>query len=70
MQRNLVRNLLFVFASLLLIATSLLAMRIVVRADQNQPSILSGQVAPLIRQAHLLQATDSGQQLNLSIGMH
>src|SRR5216684_4231030 len=69
MQRNLVRNLLFVFASLLLIATSLLAMRIVVRADQNQPSILSGQVAPLIRQAHLLQATDSGQQLNLSIGM-
>ncbi len=69
MQRNLVRNLLFVFASLLLIATSLLAMRIMVRADQNQPSVLSGQMAPLIRQAHLLQATDSGQQLNLSIGM-
>lgn len=69
MQRNLVRNLLFVFASLLLIATSLLAMRVMVRADQNPPGILSGQIVPLIRQAHLLQATDPGQQLNLSIGM-
>jgi len=44
-------------------------MRVVVRADQNPNSILSGQVAPLIRQAHLLQATDPSQQLNLSIGM-
>jgi subtilase family serine protease len=69
MQRNFVRNVLFVITSLLLIAASLLAMRIVVRADQNQRSILSGHAVPLIQQAHLMQATDPTQQLNLSIGL-
>ena len=69
MQRNFVRNALFVVTSLLLIAASLLAMRIVVRADQNQRSILSGHAVPLIQQAHLMQATDPNQQLNLSIGL-
>jgi subtilase family serine protease len=59
----------FVVFSLLLIAGSLLAMRIVVRADQNQRTLLSGHTVPLIQQAHLLWATDSTQQLNLSIGL-
>ncbi|TMD52389.1 MAG: hypothetical protein E6I93_09715 [Chloroflexi bacterium] len=69
MQRNLVRNILFIVTSLLLISASLLAMRIVVRADQNQHNVLSGQVAPLIQQAQLLQAASPSQQLNLSIGL-
>jgi len=69
MQRNFVRNVSFVVASLLLIAVSLLAMRIAVRADQNQRTLLSGHSVPLIQQAHLVQATSLNQQLNLSIGL-
>ncbi|HET7641443.1 MAG TPA: protease pro-enzyme activation domain-containing protein, partial [Ktedonobacteraceae bacterium] len=69
MQRIFVRNVFFVVSSLLLIAVSLLAMRIAVRADQNQRSLLSGNTVPLIQQAHLMQATDATQQLNLSIGL-
>ena len=49
MQRNLVRNILFIVTSLLLISASLLAMRMVVRADQNQHlekfDILGGDIA-------------------------
>ena len=69
MQRNFVRNVSFVVASLLLIAVSLLVMRIAVRADQNQRTLLSGHSVPLIQQAHLVQATSPNQQLNLSIGL-
>src|SRR6266566_1889920 len=69
MQRNFVRNVFFVVASLLLIAASLLAMHLVVRADQNQRTLLSGHTVPLIQQAQLIQATDPNQQLNLSIGL-
>ena len=69
MQRKLVRSLVFVVTSLLLIAASLLAVHLMVRADQNQRTALSGQVVPPIQQAHLLHATDPAQQLNLSIGM-
>ncbi|HEU0002418.1 MAG TPA: S53 family peptidase, partial [Ktedonobacteraceae bacterium] len=69
MQRNVVRNSLFVVTSLLLICTSLLAISIAARADQNSPKVLNGQIAPLIAQAQMLQTTSSGQQLNLSIGL-
>ena len=69
MQRIFVRNVFFVVSSLLLIAVSLLAMRMGVRADQNQRSLLSGNTLPLIQQAHLMQSTDATQQLNLSIGL-
>src|SRR5207248_11169483 len=69
MQRNLVRKFLFVVTPLLLIATSLLTMRIVARADQNSRSVLSGHAVPLIQQANLMQATDANQQMNLSIGL-
>src|SRR5258706_12637627 len=69
MQRNLVRNLLFIAISAALITASLLAMHIVVRADQNQASLLNGNIVPLIAQAQFLQATDPNQQLNLSIGL-
>ncbi len=69
MRRNFVRNVSFVVASLLLIAVSLLAMRVVVRADQNSRTLLSGHAVPLIQQAHLVQNTNPTQQLNLSIGM-
>jgi subtilase family serine protease len=69
MQRNFVRNVFFVVASLMLIAVSLLAMRVVVRANQNSRTLLSGHSVPLIRQAHLVQNASHTQQLNLSIGM-
>ncbi len=69
MQRKFVRNVSFVVASLSLIAVSLLAMRVVVHADQNSRTILSGHTVPLIQQAHLVQNTSATQQLNLSIGM-
>ncbi len=69
MQRNLVRNLLFLATSVVLITASLLALHIVVRADQNQASLLNGNSVPLIAQAQFLQAADPNQQLNLSIGL-
>jgi len=69
MQRKLVRNVFFVVISLLVIAASFLAIRVVVRADQNQRVTLSGQAVPLIQQARLMQAVDPNQQLNLSIGL-
>ncbi len=69
MRRKFVRNVSFVVASLSLIAVSLLAMRVVVHADQNSRTILSGHMVPLIQQAHLVQNTSATQQLNLSIGM-
>ncbi|MGZ6366181.1 MAG: protease pro-enzyme activation domain-containing protein [Ktedonobacteraceae bacterium] len=69
MQRHFVRNVSFVVSSLMLIAVSLLAMRVVVHADQNSRTILSGHTVPLIQQAHLVQNTSATQQLNLSIGM-
>jgi subtilase family serine protease len=69
MQRHFVRNVFFVVACMLLISVSLLAMRVEVRADQNQRTILSGHAVPLIQQAHLIQATNLDQQLHLSIGL-
>jgi subtilase family serine protease len=69
MQRNVARNSLFVVTSLLLVCASLLAIHIAARADQNQPKVLNGQIAPLIQQAQLLQAANPGQQLNLSLGL-
>ena len=69
MQRNFVRNVSFVVSSLVLIAVSLLAMRVVVHADQNSRTIFSGHTVPLIQQANFVQNTSTTQQLNLSIGM-
>ncbi len=69
MKRNVVRNGLFIFTSLLLICASLLAIAIGARADQNPPNVLHGQIAPLVAQSRMLQVASPGQQLNLSIGL-
>ncbi|GAC1657889.1 MAG: hypothetical protein NVS4B7_04080 [Ktedonobacteraceae bacterium] len=69
MQRNLVRNLLFTGTALLLIGTSLLAVRMSVHADLNARVALNGQIVPLVQQAQLLHAADVNQQVNLSIGL-
>ncbi len=69
MQRNLVRNLLFVAIALLTLGVSIFAMRLTVHADLNQRVTLSGHAVPLIQQAQLLHATDANQALNLSIGL-
>ncbi|MBA2284211.1 MAG: S8/S53 family peptidase [Ktedonobacteraceae bacterium] len=69
MRRNLVRNLLFLVAALLLIGTSLIAVHMAVRANSNQLVTLSGHSVPLIEHAQLLQPTDANQHLHLSIGL-
>ncbi len=71
MQRNITRNLFFGVTALALIGASLLAMHIgtSVHAAQNQPVMLSKQVAPLVQQAHLVQAANASQPLNLSISL-
>lgn len=71
MQRNIARNLLFGLTAFALIGASLLVMHIGsgVHADSSQPVALSEQVAPLVQQAHLLQAAGSNQSLNLSVGL-
>ncbi len=69
MQRKIVRNVLFSLVALLLIGTSLIAVRMAVHADLNQRVTLYGQAVPLVQQARLLQAADANQQLNLSIGL-
>ena len=69
MQRNIRRNLLFAVTAILLLGTSLIAVRFSARADLNARVTLDGQFAPLVQQAHLLQAADGNQQLNLSIGL-
>ena len=61
MQRKIVRNVLFSTVALLLIGTSLIAVRMVVRADLQQPVTLYGQAVPLVQQARLLQAADANQ---------
>ena len=70
MQRNLVRNLLFIGIALLLLGTSLTVVRIVmVHADANQRFTLTNQAVPLLSHAQVLQPADASQQLNLSIGL-
>ena len=69
MQRKIVRNVLFSMVALLLIGTSLIAARMVVRADLHQRVTLYGQAVPLVQQARLLQAANANQRLNLSIGL-
>ncbi|MFL5693279.1 MAG: protease pro-enzyme activation domain-containing protein, partial [Ktedonobacteraceae bacterium] len=69
LQRDIVRNFLFVVTALLLIVTSLIAVSVSVQADLNTRVALSGQSVPLIHQARLLHAADGDQQINLSVGL-
>jgi subtilase family serine protease len=69
MQHSLVRNLIFVVTALLLIGASFFSVRLLVHADANQRLALRSDIMPLVQKAHLLQATDSDQQLNLSVGL-
>ncbi len=71
MQRNLLRNLLFLATAIVLLGASVAAMRsVLVHADMSQRVNLTTQAAPLLQHAQLLHAADSAQQLNLSIGLH
>ncbi len=75
MRRNIVRATFFGMVASLLIGTSLAALNLSVHvvhaehANANQSVVLSGQVAPLVQQAHVLQAAATNQPLNLSIGL-
>ena len=69
LRRHPLGSVVFITTTGVLIAASLLAMRMAARADPNQSSSLNGNIVPLIAQAQFLQATDPNQQLNLSIGL-
>jgi len=69
MRRNIVRTILVGLVALVLLGTSLVAVHMSVHADLNSHMVLSGQTVPLIQQAHVLQAADTNQQLNLSVGL-
>ena len=69
MRQNIVRATLFGMVAFLLIGTSLAAVHIPVHANVNQRVVLSGQVVPFVQQAHVIQAADANQPLNLSIGL-
>ena len=70
MRRNVVRTILFSATTIILLAASFLTFHVfAARADGGQPVTLSGQVAPLVQQAQEIQAADTSQQLNLSIGL-
>lgn len=67
MQRNPVRNLLFV---VVLIGVSSAALNpVMARADMNFRGTPGSRVTPLLRHASMVRAADAGQQLNLSIGL-
>jgi subtilase family serine protease len=70
MRRNVVRTILFSATTLILLGASFLTFRIFsARADGSQPVVLAGQITPLVQQAQVIQAADTSQQLNLSIGL-
>lgn len=72
MRQNIVRATLFGMVAFLLIGTSLAAVHMSVYAAQpnvNQRVALSGQIVPFVQQAHVIQAADASQPLNLSIGL-
>lgn len=70
MRRNVVRTILFSVTTIILLGASFLTFHIFsARADGGQPVTLNGQVAPLVQQAQEIQAADTSQQLNLSIGL-
>jgi len=70
MRWNYVRAVLFSAAAIVILAASFLAMNIFsAHADGGQPVTLTGQVAPLVQQAQVVQGADTSQQMNLSIGL-
>src|SRR5215469_14850606 len=69
MQRTSVRKSMIILAVLALTGLSILSIALVAQARQEQRIAVNGQNVPLVRQAHLLGATNAQQQLNLSIGL-
>ncbi len=70
MQRNILRNLLFVGIIFLLIGASFQAAHLISALADTQPrTVLNTQTAPLIQHAQRLQPADPQQRLDLSIGL-
>ena len=69
MQRNVVRSLLMIVTTLVVISTSVVALRSVIVHATSSTVQLNAQTVPLVRQARVLQAADTSQQVQLSIGM-
>ena len=73
MQRNIIRNAVFLLTTCLLLAMSVFAMQsLLVHANgvQSPRVALTEQVAPLVQHSQLLYGADSSQQVHLSVGLH
>ena len=69
MQRKLLNRLGMGIIVLVVVGSSILSLRLVAQARQDQRTPINGQTVPLIKHAQLLGAANRGQQLNLSIGL-
>ena len=70
MQRNRMRDLLFMIIAIALAGGSLAAAHLTLaHASVDQRALLSAQLVPQVRTARLVQAADPQQLLNLSIGL-
>src|SRR6266567_2399514 len=69
MQRKNLNRLGMAVVVMVIVGASFLSIRLIAQARQDQRIPISGQTVPLVRHAQLLGAANSGQQLNLSIGL-
>jgi subtilase family serine protease len=69
MRRDMIRNLAFVSVALLLMGLPLIIVQSIAHASMQQRVTLDIQSSPLLPYAHVLQAADARQPLELSIGL-
>ncbi|HVB21630.1 MAG TPA: protease pro-enzyme activation domain-containing protein [Ktedonobacteraceae bacterium] len=69
MQPKIVYRLAVVIAVLVVASASVISVKLMAQAKQDQPFVLQGQYVPLTAHAQVLGAANVQQQLNLSIGL-
>src|SRR5581483_9721449 len=69
MQPKIVYRLAVVIAVLVVASASVISIKLMAHASQDQPFVLQGQYVPLTAHAQVLGAASGQQQLNLSIGL-
>src|SRR5579872_3693172 len=69
MQPKIVSRLAVVIAVLVVASASVVSIKLMAQAKQDQPFVLQGQNVPLTAHAQMLGAASGQQQLNLSIGL-
>ena len=69
MQPKIVTRLAVVIAVLVVASASVISVKLMAQAKQDQPFVLQGQNVPLTAHAQMMGAANGQQQLNLSIGL-